>query len=197
MFKNKRVVVTGVCGTIGRKLLEKLIDREDSMPEEIIGIDNDESGLFFLDQSYSSVKHVNFSIVDVRDRESLVRTFEGIDIVFHAAALKHVILNERSPEQSVKTNIVGVQNIIEAAKHCNVEQCVFTSSDKAVNPTNVMGTSKLMGERLMTAANSNSHRTIFSSTRFGNVLGSNGSVVQIFKNQIAQGGPVTLSLIHI
>lgn len=125
----------------------------------------------------------------------MTRMMEGIDVVFHAAAFKHVILCERSPYEAVQTNIVGVQNIIAAASANNVERVIFTSSDKAVNPTSVMGTSKLMGERIMTAANSSAadQGTIFASTRFGNVLGSRGSVIPIFIQQIKSGGPVTLT----
>jgi FlaA1/EpsC-like NDP-sugar epimerase len=115
--------------------------------------------------------------------------------VLHSAGLKHVILCEESPREAIQTNILGIQNVIDAALANGVERVLFTSSDKAVNPTNVMGTSKLMGERLMTAANA--HRRgrgpIFASTRFGNVLGSRGSVIPLFKRQIAQGGPVTLT----
>jgi len=119
---------------------------------------------------------------------------EDIDVVFHCAAYKHVILCERSPNEALNTNILGVSNIISAAKRANVEKVIFTSSDKAVNPTNVMGTSKLMGERLITAANtSKKSKTVFASTRFGNVLGSNGSVIPIFHRQIMSGGPVTLT----
>jgi len=120
---------------------------------------------------------------------------KGIDVVFHVAALKHVVLCERSPLEAVQTNIHGVQNIINAAMENHVKKVIFTSSDKAVNPTNVMGTSKLMGERLMTAANSNSRENgcVYASTRFGNVMGSNGSVIPIFRRQIAKGGPVTLT----
>ena len=120
---------------------------------------------------------------------------KGIDVVFHAAAFKHVILCERSPFEAVQTNILGVQNIIQAAIQNRVKRVIFTSSDKAVNPTNVMGTSKLMGERLMTAANSNMREegTILASTRFGNVLGSRGSVIPIFREQIKKGGPITLT----
>lgn len=131
----------------------------------------------------------------MRDRDKLCRQFKGIDIVFHAAAFKHVILCERSPFEAVQTNIIGVRNVIDAAFETGVKKVIFTSSDKAVNPTNVMGTSKLMGERLITAANSTTkdNGTIFSSTRFGNVLGSNGSVIPIFKEQIRKGGPVTLT----
>jgi FlaA1/EpsC-like NDP-sugar epimerase len=118
-----------------------------------------------------------------------------MDIVFHAAAFKHVILCERSPFEAVQTNILGLQNVITAAIENKVERVIFTSSDKAVNPTNVMGTSKLMGERLMTAANSTLREDgpTFTSTRFGNVLGSRGSVIPIFREQIRGGGPVTLT----
>ena len=104
-------------------------------------------------------------------------------------------LSEYNPFDVVQTNIIGVENVIQAATTCNVKQVLFTSSDKAVNPTNVMGTSKLMGERLMTAASAvrNDSNTIFSSTRFGNVLGSRGSVVPLFMKQIRNGGPVTIT----
>ena len=136
---------------------------------------------------------------DIRDRAKLVRIMQGIDIVFHAAAFKHVILCERSPFEAVQTNIVGVQNIIHAACENSVEKVIFTSTDKAVNPTSVMGTSKLMSERIMTAANNNSQPggPVFASTRFGNVLGSRGSVIPIFKKQIKNGGPVTLTDVHM
>ena len=120
---------------------------------------------------------------------------KGIDVVFHAAAFKHVFLCERSPFEAVQTNIMGVNNLITAAAENKVERFIFTSSDKAVNPTNVMGTSKLMGERIVTAANSNYGKAgdIYASTRFGNVLGSRGSVVPVFREQIKRGGPVTLT----
>ncbi len=134
-------------------------------------------------------------MADIRDCEKLTRIMQKIDIVFHTASLKHVVLCERSPFEAIQTNIIGVKNIINAASACNVERVVFTSSDKAVNPTNVMGTSKLMGERIITAANSDQRHeaTVFASTRFGNVLGSRGSVIPIFKEQIKKGGPVMLT----
>ena len=195
IIKNKRILVTGACGTVGSELVRQLLTNPEYTPEEVIGIDNNESQLFFLDQEWLNEPRANFFVADVRDRDELCRRMRSIDIVFHAAALKHVILCERSPEQAVQTNIQGVQNVIAAATENNVERVIFTSSDKAVNPTNVMGTSKLMGERLMTAANSHKRGNgpIFSSTRFGNVLGSSGSVIPIFHNQIAKGGPVTLT----
>lgn len=124
----------------------------------------------------------------------MARKCAGMDILFHAAAYKHVVLCERSPFEAVQTNILGVRNIIDAASECKVGKVIFTSSDKAVNPTNVMGTSKLMGERLITAANSSSRGgPVFASTRFGNVLGSRGSVIPIFIEQIRQGKNVTVT----
>ena len=193
-MNNKRVLVTGACGTVGSELIRQLLENGYE-PAEIIALDNNESELFFLEQRFLSDSRGSFFLADIRDRDKLCRKMHGVDIVFHAAAFKHVILCERSPFEAVQTNIVGVQNIIYAACENQVKKVVFTSSDKAVNPTNVMGTSKLMGEKLMTAANSNLRDTgpIFASTRFGNVLGSRGSVIPIFREQIRKGGPVTLT----
>lgn len=125
----------------------------------------------------------------------MARKMRGIQIVFHTAAFKHVILCERSPFEAVQTNIIAVQKLIQSAIDNDCERLIFTSSDKAVNPTNVMGTSKLMCERLITTANSNYRGSgpIFASTRFGNVLGSRGSVIPIFREQIKRGGPITLT----
>jgi FlaA1/EpsC-like NDP-sugar epimerase len=192
----KRILVTGASGTIGKQIIQQLINSDTYNPAEVIGIDNNESELFFLDQEYSGDSRVNFFLGDIRDKEKLLRRTKGVDVVFHAAALKHVVMCERSPFEAVQSNILGVQNVISAVFENNVGTVIFTSSDKAVNPTNVMGTSKLMGERLITAANSSASGTevpIFASTRFGNVLGSNGSVIPIFRKQIQQGGPVTLT----
>jgi FlaA1/EpsC-like NDP-sugar epimerase len=192
-FSVKRVLVTGACGTVGRELVKQLLEDYDT--SELVALDNNESELFFLEQRFSEHTNAGFFLADVRDRDKLLRKMEGIHIVFHAAAFKHVILCERSPFEAVQTNILGVQNVITAAIDNEVERVIFTSSDKAVNPTNVMGTSKLMGERLMTAANSavRGDGPIFTSTRFGNVLGSRGSVIPIFREQIRRGGPVTLT----
>jgi len=192
-LKKKRVMITGACGTVGKELISQLL--EEHGVKELVALDNNESELFSLENKYSSSAEASFFLADVRDSSKLYRKMRNIDVVFHTAAFKHVTLCERSPFEAVQTNIIGVQNIIQAAIENNVEKVIFTSSDKAVNPTNVMGTSKLMGERLMTAANSNllKGRPVFASTRFGNVLGSRGSVIPVFREQIRRGGPVTLT----
>lgn len=192
-FSNTRVLVTGACGTVGRELVRQLLEMEGL--GELIGVDNNESELFFLEQEFIKKRNARFFLSDVRDLGKMRRVMEEMDVVFHTAAFKHVILCERSPFEAVQTNIIGVQNIISAATENQVKKVIFTSSDKAVNPTNVMGTSKLMGERLMTAANSKlrGDGSVFASTRFGNVLGSRGSVIPIFREQIRRGGPLTVT----
>lgn len=187
----KRILVTGACGTIGRELVEQCLD---AGAEQVVGIDNNESELFFLQNEFH-LQSASFYLADLRDQESVDLRCHGIDVILHAAALKHVGLCEESPTQAVQTNILGTQNVIEASIRNGVERVIFTSSDKAVNPTNVMGTTKLMGERLMTAASQNyrESETIFASTRFGNVVGSRGSVVPLFRQQISEGGPLTLT----
>jgi len=193
-LNGKRILVTGACGTIGTELVRQLLKNNYNI-DELIALDNNESGLFFLEQRFTTCKNASFFLADVRDRDKLSRKMFGIDVVFHAAAYKHIILCERSPFEAVQTNINGVQNIIYAATENKVSKVIFTSTDKAVNPTSVMGTSKLMGERLITAANTMNHGNgpIFASTRFGNVLGSRGSVIPVFHEQIRHGGPVTLT----
>lgn len=194
-LNGKSIFVTGACGTVGAALVRELLAGEEYEIGELVGIDNSESGIFSLDQEYLDDSRARFLIGDVRDRNLMLRLTRGVDVIFHAAALKHVIICERSPLDAVQTNIGGVENIIWAAQQNMVDRVVSMSTDKAVNPTSVMGTSKLMGERLVTAANTNRRedRPVFISTRFGNVLGSSGSVVPVFTNQIAQGGPVTLT----
>ena len=193
-LKSKRILVIGSCGTVGSELVNQLLSPQYEI-KELIGIDNNESALFYQDQDHLNDDRSHFYVCDIRNEESLMERMSGIDVVFHCAALKHVILCERSPDQAIETNIHGVKNVVSVARKNHVGVVIFTSSDKAVNPTNVMGTTKLMGERIITAANNSQRhgKTIFASTRFGNVLGSNGSVVPIFHNQIKNGGPVTVT----
>lgn len=191
-FADKRVLITGAAGTVGREIARQLAQY---CPKELRLIDNNESEVFFLSEEYRGKDFVCCFLGDLRDRDKMTQLSESIDITIHAAAFKHVILSEYNPFDVVQTNIVGTENVIKAAMACGVKQVLFTSSDKAVNPTNVMGTSKLMGERLVTAANAVKSRktTILSSTRFGNVIGSRGSVVPLFIKQIKAGGPITLT----
>lgn len=193
-LSGKKVLVTGVCGTVGRELTRCLQSGAFGELGEFVGIDNNESELFFVEQEFGS-SSAHFYLRDLRDLMGLQEVCTDIDIIFHAAALKHVGICEKSPSEAVHTNILGLQNLIQAAKRCRVERFIFTSSDKAVNPTNVMGTSKLMGERLVSAANNSRENkgTIFASTRCGNILGSRGSVVPIFHDQILAGKDLTLT----
>lgn len=191
-FKGRKILITGAAGTVGTEMVRQLCSFE---PAELRLMDNNETGMFYLMEEYRNRKNVFCFLGDVRDRDKVEKLTNGIDIVIHSAAFKHVILSEYNPFDVVQTNIVGVENVIKAATACKVKYVLFTSSDKAVNPTNVMGTSKLMGERLITAANAvkSSAGTVFSSTRFGNVIGSRGSVAPLFMRQIRNRGPVTIT----
>ena len=191
-FKNKLIFITGAAGTIGKELTKQLLKYK---PSEIRLLDNNETEIFFLMEKYRNSPVVKCFLGDIRDKDRLRRITKGVDIIFHTAAFKHVILSEYHPFDVIQTNILATQNIIEAALEANVEKVIFTSSDKAVNPTNVMGASKLMCEKLITAANTLTYgnKTIFASVRFGNVIGSRGSVVPVFIKQIKAGGPVTVT----
>ena len=192
-LSGKRVMVTGACGTVGKELVTQLVSRFDL--ETLTGIDHNESGLAVLEDQHRSTPKLRFLLADVRDTAAMLRVLRNVDVLFHAAAYKHVHVCERSPLEAIQTNVLGVQNVIQAALENGVQRLVFTSSDKAVNPTSVMGTSKLMGERLITAAAIDQHNAgaVFLSVRFGNVMGSRGSVIPIFRDQIRNGGPLTLT----
>jgi FlaA1/EpsC-like NDP-sugar epimerase len=196
VYRDATVLLTGACGTVSNELLAQLSLRG---PRRIIGLDNNENALFHSAAAWQHDERVQFILGDIRDLDRLNRLMRGVDLIIHTAAYKHVALCDGSPADAVSNNITGTQNVIEAAFRNNVRRVVFTSSDKAVNPTTVMGATKLIGEQLMTAANaSGSARSgdrgpIFASIRFGNVLGSSGSVVPVFLKQIAAGGPITLT----
>ncbi len=189
---DQTVLVTGASGTVAGGLIHEILR---ARPRVIRCFDSHEHGLFQLQQRLEDRQDLRWLLGDIRDAARLRRAMEGVDIVFHTAALKHVAIGEYNPFEIVQTNLIGLQNVIQAAIDNCVGRVVFTSSDKAVNPTNTMGASKLMGERLIAAANEmrGSAPTRFASVRFGNILGSNGSVVDIFRKQVARGGPVTLT----
>jgi FlaA1/EpsC-like NDP-sugar epimerase len=192
-FEGKRIIVTGAAGTVGCELVRRLLRTQVA---EVRGIDCHENGLFAVAESLRHEERFHPFICDVRNALRLSQMFKNMDYCVHTAALKHVGSSERSPFETVETNVIGVQNVIQAALDNNLQRVLLTSSDKAVNPTNVMGTTKLMGERLVTAANAmlgEGSDAVFTSVRFGNVAGSAGSAVPLFCEQIARGGPVTLT----
>lgn len=185
---NKKILVTGGSGTIGQELIKTLALHSNAKVVRILT--NDENSLHNVGSQIASQKNIRLLLGDVRDKARLVRAFEDIDIVFHLAALKHVYLTEYNPFEAVNTNVIGTENVIDAAISNGVEKVILTSSDKAANPSSVLGASKLLAEKLITAANlmKGQSKTIFSSVRFGNVLGSRGSVVPLIKQQLESGG---------
>ncbi|MEM2796493.1 MAG: SDR family NAD(P)-dependent oxidoreductase [Candidatus Hadarchaeales archaeon] len=191
-IEGKKILVTGGAGSIGSLLVQELLEHE---PKVVRVLDSDETRLFELKLKIGEREDIRFLLGDVRDKDRLRYAVEDIDLVFHAAALKHVEECEYNPFEAVKTNVLGTQNVIDVAIQEEVEKVIFTSSDKAVNPTNVMGATKLLCERLITAANyyKGARRSVFSSVRFGNVVGSSGSVIPVFLEQIKKGGPVTIT----
>lgn len=192
-LEGKTILVTGGSGSIGSKIVEHCL-RQD--PHSIRVFDNDEEGLFNLERSHPErAEKLRLLLGDVRDRSRLQMAIEDVDIVFHAAALKHVEISEYNPFEAVQTNVEGTQNLIRAAIEENVESLLAISTDKASNPTSVMGATKLLSERLVIAANTykGGQQTRFGCVRFGNVLGSSGSVVPIFVDQVRNGGPITVT----
>lgn len=192
-FADRAIVVTGGVGSVGREIVDRLVAMGAG---RVRVVDNNESALFEMETDYAERGNVEFYLADITDEREIDRTFSGMDACFHSAALKHVPSCERSPFSALNVNIRGCEVVGRAAMAQGLEKVIFTSSDKAVNPTNVMGTTKLMGERLFTAMNflrARDTTTRFACTRFGNVLGSRGSVVPLFARQIAAGGPVTLT----
>jgi UDP-N-acetylglucosamine 4,6-dehydratase len=192
IFRDRNILVTGGSGSIGSEIVKRLLQYE---PKVVRVLSNDENCLFNLERELQGRSNLRFLVGDVRDKERLRRGVENIDFVFHAAALKHVPLCEYNPFEAVKTNVLGTQNLIEVAMEQEVEKLITISTDKAVNPVNVMGATKLLAERLTISANyyRGFKKTAFSCVRFGNVLDSRGSVVPSFREQIRKGGPVTLT----
>lgn len=192
-INGKTVLVSGGVGTIGSALVKKLV--KDYSPKEIRIFDNNEGRLFNTSRDYVNKKNVKCLLGDVKDKERVVWVLKGVNTVFHAAALKHVAFNEANPFESVKTNVLGTQNMLEAALLNRVKIFVNISTDKAANPTSTMGATKLLTERLTAGANhfNGINKTIFTSVRFGNVLNSSGSVLPIFIEQLKLGGPITIT----
>ncbi len=191
-FAGKSILVTGGTGSIGSEIVRQLL----SQGARVVRIySRGEHKQFVMQRELGGHDNVRFLLGDVRDLPRLETAMEGIDYVFHTAAYKHVPSCEYNSFEAVKTNVIGTQNVIEAALRCGVERVLLISTDKAVSPLNVMGATKLLGEKLMTSAmhSKGDRKTIFSSVRFGNVLASRGSVIPIFVSQVKQGGPITIT----
>jgi len=193
MYKGKKILITGGTGTIGYHLTRRLLQED---PAVIRIFSRDEYKQFNMSLDFQEHVHkLRFLIGDVRDQQRLLRAMEDIDYVFHLAAMKHVPACEYNPFEAVQTNVIGTQNVIQAALQTNVSKVLFTSSDKAVSPINTYGATKLMAERLISAASfqKGPKLTVFASVRFGNVMGSRGSVIPLFKKQIMEQRKITVT----
>ena len=191
-FKGKNILITGGTGSIGMGLAKQLLRYN---PKEIRIFSNDENSIFEAKENLG-VNHIyKFMVGDVRDKDRLNLAIRNVDIVFHTAAMKHIAICEDNPFDAVKTNVIGTSNILEASIIEEVEKFVFISTDKATNPTSTLGGSKLLAERLTLDAGTyaGKGKTKFAIVRFGNVLGSRGSVFQIFQNQIKMKKPLTVT----
>lgn len=191
LFKNKNIAVTGGLGSIGFEIVKNLLEYD---VRSVIIVDNRETELAYWMRNSPSPK-LEFHFCDIRDFDKLLEMVKGVDIVFHAAALKHVTVCEFNPFEAVKTNVIGTQNMIEACLRGEVEKMILISTDKAVNPTNVMGATKLLAERLVSAVcnRRNEYNTKFGVVRFGNVLHSRGSVLEIWDQQLGNGKKITIT----
>jgi len=193
-IKGKRIIVTGGAGFIGEEISRQICKFS---PGELMILDQNENGLFYAERNIKKECHdVNLKamIADIRDRkkmENIFRTFKP-EIIFHAAAYKHVPLMEYHPDEAISNNIIGTKYLVELADEYEVDSFVMLSTDKAINPTSVMGASKQVAEMILKTYGEKS-KTNFVSVRFGNVLASSASVIDIFKKQIAEGGPVTIT----
>jgi UDP-N-acetylglucosamine 4,6-dehydratase len=188
MFDNKKIIITGGTGTFGQNFC--LMTLSKYKPKELIVISRDEMKQWEMQEKFKKFKNLKFILGDVRDKERMFSALRGIDFVIHAAATKIVPSSELNPEECIKTNVMGAINIINAARLNNVKKVIALSTDKACNPVNLYGASKLASDKLFVAANfqNNSKSSIFSVVRYGNVIGSRGSIIPFFlsipKNKI-------------
>ncbi len=193
MFNNKNILITGGTGSFGKKYTQIILEKY--RPNKIIIYSRDELKQYEMAQEFND-PCMRYFIGDVRDKERLTEAMEGVDFVIHAAALKHVPVAEYNPMECIKTNINGAENVIKASLANNVEKVIALSTDKAANPVNLYGATKLASDKLFVAANNmvGKKRTKFSVVRYGNVTGSRGSVIPFFKKLIKEGAkelPIT------
>lgn len=186
MFNDKTILITGGTGSFGKQCVKTLLER--SRPRKVIIYSRDELKQFEMEQDHHQ-ECMRYFIGDVRDRDRLIQAMNGVDFVIHAAALKQVPAAEYNPMECIKTNIHGAENVIHAALANDVDKVIALSTDKAANPINLYGATKLVSDKLFVAANNiaGGHRTRFAAVRYGNVVGSRGSVVPFFKKRIEDG----------
>ena len=199
-IKGKSILVTGAGGSIGSQIVREIFKFK---PSQLVLVDVNENALYMLERDldfekshskeYEDINYIS-EIVSIREKEALTEVFDKYkpSVVFHAAAHKHVPLMERRPQEAIKNNVFGTKNVMDVAIEKEVERFIMISTDKAVNPMNAMGASKRLTEIIL-QSKGNKYKTKFAAVRFGNVLGSNGSVIPIFKEQIKKGGPITIT----
>ena len=179
-------MVTGATGSFGKRFVRTVLEKHD--PARLVVFSRDELKQFEMQQVIHSPK-MQYFLGDVRDKERLYRAFDGIDVVIHAAAMKQVVASEQNPIEAIKTNIIGAENVINACIDQKVSRVIALSTDKAANPANLYGATKLAADKLFIAANNlaSRHRTLFSVVRYGNVIGSRGSVIPFFMQKRQSG----------
>jgi UDP-N-acetylglucosamine 4,6-dehydratase/5-epimerase len=193
MFDNKSILITGGTGSFGRHFVRTILERFN--PKRVIVYSRDELKQYEMEQKFHD-ERMRYFIGDVRDRDRLTQAMRGVDFVIHAAALKHVPAAEYNPMECIKTNVHGAENVIQAALENDVSKVIALSTDKAANPINLYGATKLASDKLFVAANNlaGGHKTRFAAVRYGNVVGSRGSVLPLFRRLIAEGAdhlPIT------
>ncbi|HRE31848.1 MAG TPA: SDR family NAD(P)-dependent oxidoreductase, partial [Candidatus Berkiella sp.] len=194
MFNNQSILITGGTGSFGKAFIRHIL--KNYKPKNVIVYSRDELKQFEMQQEFEPARALQFLIGDVRDENRLIAACHGVDLLVHAAALKQIPTAEYNPMECIKTNIIGAQNIINVALHHKIKKVIALSTDKAANPANLYGATKLAADRLFVAANNIdvTGHTRFSVVRYGNVMGSRGSVVPLFKKLLSQGAkelPVT------
>ncbi len=195
LIKGKRILISGAGGSIGSELVRQCLEYD---PGSLILLDNSEQNLFSIEQEIAFVEKktlIRSVLANIRDKNLLQNTFQEYrpQVVIHAAAYKHVPMQELHPWSAVSTNVMGTLNLVQLAHTYNTEKFVLVSTDKAVHPVNIMGATKRLAEKVIQSVENNKNSPIFLAVRFGNVIGSSGSVIPIFRDQINRGGPVTIT----